>query len=262
MIPIFDSATHPTLSGKWLNETIDASFNQLSQATANNDVSGFCAIGLSDLFDYDHKLFFENVATNKKCFAVAGLNPFHSSDLVEELHYIQALGFQAIKLHPRLGGYYLDADNPKINTCFECAAQLGLVIFLCTYTSAKLEAFPHTDPYWELVKLLKKFPEVRCILLHGGVTQLLQYADLVRFNPNLLLDLSYTIIKYQNSSLALDIQYLFSTLDQRLCLGTDHPEYTLKDLRQCLQKYEALTPIDKLQNIYHKNLQTFLGRQA
>ncbi len=259
MLPIFDSLTHPTLTGAWFTEDIDASMETLSQVTRNNDIYGFCAVGLPDFSGYDHNLFFDMVSSHKKCFPVAGFNPYRVTDIAEQLMYIKALGYKAIKLHPRLGGYYLDANDLILNACFEWASQLELVIFLCTYTSAKLESYPNKDPYWELVKLLKRFSGVRCILLHGGVTQLMQYADLVRYNRNLLLDLSYTIIKYKHSSIDLDIQYLFLNLDQRLCIGTDHPEYTMVDLRHCLQDFEKYTPVEKLRNIYYKNLQTFLG---
>jgi predicted TIM-barrel fold metal-dependent hydrolase len=259
MIPIFDSLTHPTLTGKWFSKNKIASFHQLLEITNGCDVAGFCTVGLPDTEEYDHALFLEMISASKKSVAIAGINPYKASNISHELNYIKHLGYKAIKLHPRIGCYNLDAEDPILIKCFEITSKLNLIIFLCTFTSASLDIYPDKDPYWELVKLLKKFPKTRCVLLHGGVTRLLQYAELVRFNRNLLLDLSYTIIKFKNSSIDLDIQYLFSNLDQCICIGTDYPEYNMVDLRNRLKDFEPLTSKEKLKNIYHKNLQTFLG---
>ena len=61
------------------------------------------------------------------------------------------------------------------------------------------------------------------VLLHGGDVQLLRYAELVRFNANLILDLSLTIMKYAGSSLDADLSFLFREFDRRICIGSDHP---------------------------------------
>lgn len=260
MIPIFDSLTHPTLTGKWYQSHKDASMQTLLESTAEQNIKGFCAVSLPDMGS-DHKVFLDLVSQSDKCFAVAGiaLSTMDLTKLAEELHHIKSLGYRAIKLHPRKGGFFLDADNEILNACFELAVQLDLIIFLCTYISSEMSIFPSKDPYWELVKLFKRFPKIQCVLLHGGVTHILKYADLVRFNPNLLLDLSYTIMKFKHSSLDADIRYLFSNLDQRICIGTDHPEYSVAELRHRLLDFEPYTSVEKLDNIYFQNLQSFLS---
>jgi hypothetical protein len=69
------------------------------------------------------------------------------------------------------------------------------------------------------------------ILLHGGVIKLLEVAEIVRHFPTVLLDLSFTLCKFAGSSLDLDIRYLFAQFDQRICIGSDSPEFTPMDLR-------------------------------
>jgi hypothetical protein len=97
------------------------------------------------------------------------------------------------------------------------------------------------------------------VLAHGGVTELLKYADLVRFAPQLLLDLSFTIMKYAGSSLDLDLAYVIKNLDQRVCVGTDFPEFDHAALRK---RFEALTrglPAAKIRNAASENIRSFLG---
>lgn len=258
MIPIFDSLTHPTLTGHWSGNK-DASLKSLLNIAREAQLARLCVVGLSGIEGYEHKRFFDLTSCHSNLFPVASVHPHQIANINAELNYLHSLGYKAIKLHPRIGCYQIDASDSILNECFKMATELNLIVFLCTYTSSKISLMPEKDPYWELVKLFKRFPTLRCVLLHGGVTRLMQYADLVRFNPNLLLDLSYTLIKFKGSSLDLDIQYLFLTLDQRLCIGTDHPDYTPHDLRLRLKDFEPFTPPEKLSNIYYKNLQHFLG---
>lgn len=255
MIPIFDALTHPTLDETWLDQNKTASLAELLAWNEQYQIEGFCAVGLPGVGSYDHQLYIESLAQTATAFPVAAIHPTQHQDFA----YIASLGYRAIKLHPRLSQFALDADNVDLCQCFAKAAEFNLIIFLCTYISSEINLFPPKDPFWELVKLLQQTPDVRCVLLHGGGARLLQYADLVRFNPNLLLDLSYTLIKSKGSSLDLDLQYLFTNLDQKLCIGTDYPDYNARDLRQRLLDFEPFTSHEKLCNIYHKNLRRFLG---
>src|SRR5205085_2428141 len=91
--------------------------------------------------------------------------------------------------------------------------------------------YPEKDPLYSLVSILKQVPEARVVLLHGGDVRLLQYSELVRFNPSLLLDLSQTLMKYPGSSIDMDLRFLFQSFDRRICIGSDFPEYSLRDVK-------------------------------
>ena len=91
------------------------------------------------------------------------------------------------------------------------------------------------------------------------ITNLIRYMELVRFNENLLLDLSLTIMKYKGSSIDLDIRYLFTNFDRRICIGTDHPEYTHLDVRKRFEYFGQDVAINKLENIAFLNLTKFLN---
>ena len=49
--------------------------------------------------------------------------------------------------------------------------------------------------------------------------------------PNVLLDLSNTLLRYQGSSLDRDIAWLFRSFDRRICIGSDYPDYEPGQLR-------------------------------
>jgi predicted TIM-barrel fold metal-dependent hydrolase len=96
------------------------------------------------------------------------------------------------------------------------------------------------------------------VLLHGGTVEMLRYAESIRTNPNVLLDLSYTLQRYEGSSLDQDISYLFRTFDRRICIGTDYPDYEPAQVRV---RFEALAnglPRDKRENVGWKNIVKFL----
>lgn len=82
--------------------------------------------------------------------------------------------------------------------------------------------------------------------------------ELVRHNSNLLLDLSLTLLKYSGSSIDFDLKFLFSNFDQRICIGSDHPEYSHAEV---LNKFKILSqglPSEKVENIGYKNIMRFL----
>lgn len=251
MIPIFDSLTHPTITGAWLSSKYDASFESLA-SKQNRAV----AVGLHGVEGYNHDEFIQECNKYDNLIPVAGFD-IHVSDLTTEISNVTSLGFKGIKLHPRLGNFSFNDDKEKLKEIFKLCFDHKLVVFVCTYVSCSSYKFPTNNPFWDLADIFKSSPNTKCVLLHGGTTRLLEYADLVRFNPNLLLDLSYTIIKYKGSSLDLDMRYLFQTFDQKLCVGTDHPEYTLDQLRFRLDEIGEGISSERLENIYHKNLSKF-----
>lgn len=254
---IFDSLTHPTLTGKWISGDFDASFQGLSESFGAR--CGACAVGLPGVGGYNHEAFYAAALRDPRLVPVAAIESKDKNSLKSEIGLICKIGYRAIKLHPRLSELRLSPDDPFLNEVFSLCVERRLVLFFCTYVSAPIQQMPDFDPLWTLTKLLKRYDNIKCVLLHGGVTRLLQYADLVRFNPNILLDLSFTIMKFSGSSVDLDLRYLFRNLDKRICVGTDHPEISIRQLEIKLKSLTKNLPQEKLENIYRNNLKTMLG---
>ena len=67
-----------------------------------------------------------------------------------------------------------------------------------------------------------------------------------------------TLMRYSGSSIDMDIKYLFKTFDERICIGSDFPEYSLKDTKQKFLKLSKGLNAKKINNIAYKNLENFL----
>lgn len=257
MIPIFDVLAHPTISGKWLGRlNIDASFKKLNIDLKQNGYIGACAVGLDNFEKYNHIKFIEQ-CLKYKLVGIAGFNSFNENKF-SELDQIKKIGFAGIKIHPRISGINIQEQEDDLVKVFNYCNKIGLVIFFCTYSYCNVVDTHINDPYYSLIKILKRTPGVKIVLVHGGAVELLKYMELVRFNKNLLLDLSLTIMKYKGSSIDMDIQYLFEKFDRRICLGTDHPEYSHKEFRKRVESFSLNIEKEKLENIYYKNIQKFL----
>ena len=257
MIKLFDSLLHPTLSGKWPSSQLPCSFEHISSLLQSQKFIGGCAVGLWNVEQYDHHKFIQRCSEFPSMVPIAGVEPF-SNNLTFEMQQIKQLGFKGVKIHPRKSRFNLHKDEAVAFKIFSTAASLDLPVFLCTFASEKLGKMPSSDPYWDLVKLLNKTPETKLILLHGGVTQLLQYAELVSQNANLLLDLSFTLQRYKDSSLFADMKLLAQQLDQRICIGSDYPDYTPARTYEITCKLCTDLPKEKINNICYKNLMRFL----
>ncbi len=253
---IFDSLAHPTLTGKWLEHRTDSSFSALEKELKNNDYIGAMAVGIDGVEDYSHEKFIQACKSYPALHPVAGFNPA-VNDPEKELKRVKEFGFRAIKIHPRFSG--IDLERNELPRIFKTAAELELPVMYCTYMHCAAERYTTVDPLYALVGVLKHSPRTKVILVHGGDVEVLKYMELVRFNENLLLDLSLTIMKYEGSSIDTDIKYLFNRFDRRICIGTDFPEYSHADLRRRFESFADGIASGKAENIAYVNIMKHLS---
>lgn len=256
MLPIFDSLAHPTLSGSWLGRPVKAEFESLENNLNGAGYKGACAIGLDGIENYSHELFIERCRDYPGLIPIAGFNPERDAS-VESMHALRRMGFLGVKIHARFSGLTRKLDT--LGPALRAAGVADLTVFYCTYMHCALAIHPTRDPFLSLVELLREAPETRVVLVHGGDIEVLRYAELTRFNSNLLLDLSLTLMKYAGSSVDFDIAFLFRHFDQRICIGTDWPEYSPEQLRNRFEHFAHDLPEEKRHNIAYRNLLNFLG---
>ncbi len=205
--------------------------------------------------NYSHENYIQNCLKYKNLIPIAGVDPNTLTD--NELDKISLLGFKGIKIHPRFSNFKVSENSDRLIQIFNKASNKKLVVFYCTYAHCSLQSYPKRDPFYDLINILSFCPSAKVVLVHGGDVALMKYAELVRFNHNLLLDLSLTFMKYSGSSIDMDIHFLFRNFDRRICIGTDFPEYTLDAV---LTKFnfmcEGLSS-EKVENIAHKNILNF-----
>jgi predicted TIM-barrel fold metal-dependent hydrolase len=257
MTVFFDSMAHPTLSGAWLDNAHDSGARALISSMADGGFSKACAVGLAGVEGYSHELFLQMCKPFPQLIPIAGIDP-HRQPLEPELDCVAALGFRGIKVHPRFSRFQL--SDKFFRRLLKLASERGLIVFLCTYFHAQIRDYPRTDPLYDLVESLQDAPDCRLVLVHGGDFELMRYVQFARHSPNILVDLSHTIMKYAGSSLDLDIAYLFRNFNHRICVGSDFPEYDHKSLRT---RFEFLArDVDETarDRIAFGNLEGFLGR--
>ena len=255
-IPIFDSLSHPTLNGEWTKKDKGLSFDDFEIQLSKDLAYGSVACGLPNIGDYNHLDFYAYVTkikTKKIVIPVAALT--NTNNILNELKNIKDIGFNAVKIHCR----YLNKECERLFLAevFTSCYKLGLVVFLCTYNYTNILNKLSSPTYTEVIEALKIEGRCKIIFVHGGIHELMHYYELVRHNDHFLIDLSYTICQYHETSLILDIKYLMENLDQRLIIGSDAPEFNLKKLSNIANKISTHISEEKKVNIFHKNLEFF-----
>jgi predicted TIM-barrel fold metal-dependent hydrolase len=172
---------------------------------------------------------------------------------------IKAQGFAGIKLHPRLNGY--DPLDAKCLAAIDAAGEQGLVIFLDTLFRRPGLATRHAPDVID--HLAAACPDTRMVLLHGTGPTMMELYEIVRCYDHLLLDLSYTLMRYRGSTrLDADMHFLMKSTDQLVTVGSDFPEYTVQDtvgrIRELTQGIEP----HRVDNVTHLNLERFFRGYA
>lgn len=260
MIKIFDSAAHPTISKYWTstnNKKIKSSFEDLDKQMKKNNISNACAMGLDNFEKYDHKKFIYNCKKYKKLLPIAGINPYNAN-ISREIKYVKNLGFKGVKVHPRISK--INLNSKKFIKFLKIMEKSKLVLMLCTYTHGKVGNTQEKDFLSIIYNSFRGINNLKTILVHGGGVDLMNFSELVRNNPNnFLLDLSMTMQKYKGSSLENDIKFLFQNFDERLCIGSDYPEFNMKQLRSDFNYYSYKLTNKKKNNIAYFNLKNFFS---
>lgn len=254
MTAFFDSLTHVTRDGSWLGERrYDASLPRLINELDAAGASKACLVAIADYVDNDIVLECSRLHPDR-LVPIAGLNPRQLPTLrrVEAVvGDLAARGFAGIKLHPRLNAY--DPLDPKAVAVFEAAAKHGLIVLLDTLFRQRGLAtrnVPDTIDW-----LVNACPETRILLLHAGGPSMFELWEIVRANPNLMIDFSFTIMRYQGSRLDSDIRYFFETSDQLSTIGSDFPEYTPAQVLRRFNELARGLDTQRVENILHRNLE-------
>jgi predicted TIM-barrel fold metal-dependent hydrolase len=256
MEPLFDALAHPTLSGRWLGREVAADFDSLVASLREAGYARACAIGLDGVEGYAHEPFMAACRRHPELVPVAGFN-LQRDGSPAALQALREMGFVGIKMHARFSG--LTQQLGLLGPAMQAAGDAGLVVFYCTYMHCGVAGYPRRDPFESLVELLAQAPQTRVVLVHGGDVSLLRYAELVRHEPRLLLDLSLTMMKYAGSSIDQDLGFLFRRFDRRICIGTDWPEYSPAAVRQRFETLAQGIGAEQRRRIAGENLMQFLG---
>ncbi len=253
---IFDTCAHPTLDGTWISGRTGYTFSRLKDLVTAASVRGVCAIGLPGIGGYRHDSFYRT-SLEFGFFPVAALTQSDPVEVGRELDTISKLGFRAVKVHPRLLG--INRTIEAIPEIMKQIAEYSLTCFLCTYYHDEPGNLPESDPYWAIAQGLNLAPELKLVLLHGGGSRVVEYSQLCRHSSSILLDISHTVMKFQNHSTLQDIAFLLNELDQRLCIGSDSPEWSYEQVLPMIAELTAVLTPQKRDNVLWKNISDLLA---
>jgi len=259
-IPIFDSISHPTISGDWISDKYNGLCNidiLINQMIENNIIKSF-AIGMKNIGSYDEYKYIELLKPyGDYLIPIAYYDVYDDmsiTDIRNKLLYIKKIGYSGIKLHPRFSNFSL--SHIYLPYIISFANELELSVLLCTYFYHNTEKSLYNS-ISSLNELLYTVDDCKIILLHSGTVKLMEMLEIGRSFKNILLDLSFTLCKYEGSSIDLDIKYAFDNFDERICIGSDYPEFSLTKLRERFEYFSNNLSINKLNNIAYKNLMKY-----
>lgn len=255
----FDSLVHITPDGRWLGaDRYDASPSRLLADMDKAGVDRACLVGVANWID---NATVERLARQDphRFVPVAGFNPLaHANDREMEAAIVQLRerGFAGIKLHPRLNAY--DPLDSRCIAAISAAGRATLPVFLCTIFRQRKRPTP--SPIDIVDYIAATCPDTRIVLLHGCAAGMLELFEIVRMHPQLILDLSFTILRYAGSSLDEDMRFMCRNLDQRLSWGSDFPEYLPTQAKERIEHLTEGLPREKLQNIFATNLEKLFAQ--
>lgn len=263
-IPIFDTLSHPTLNGDWLLPNYVQRARIADMKADMREAGVYCtfAVGMAGIGGYEEQAYIDMIRCEGEgmflpvaFFEFNGLNP---QQIYERLMSIKQMGYVGIKLHPRWAHFLItDEYLPFI---IDTANELDLIPLLCTffYSNHQPMSVNNIDNLGDMLMKLKS--ESDLILLHGGLTRVLETMELVRYFPNVKLDLSETISKYEGTHLEMDFDYIFRLFDRKTTIGTDSPEINHQTLRRRFEQFAANTTREKAENIAYKNIESVLTK--
>ncbi|MDQ4126901.1 MAG: amidohydrolase family protein [Actinomycetota bacterium] len=133
------------------------------------------------------------------------LNPHR--DYEAEFGRCVGRGFRGLKLHPV--SQHFELDDPRVVRLFEMAAEVDLPVLIHAGFAMQRVVEP-------LIPTVEAYPELRLILGHSGMVEVLEAVRAFEGHPNVLFETSVVRAK--------DLYVLFSSLDpSRICYGSDIP---------------------------------------
>ncbi|MEM9202762.1 MAG: amidohydrolase family protein [Actinomycetota bacterium] len=251
---LFDSLTHASADGAWLdNDRYDGGIARLVEELRRIAPSRACLVAIAGYQSNDDIEQFTR--QHPDLFVpIAGFDPSKvdgPDEIERQLGALTQRGFAGIKMHPRLNHY--DPLDVRSQQTIEAAGRHGLVVFLDTLFRQRDIVTRH--PADVIDTLVNGHQGTRFVLLHGGGAHLLELFEMGRMHDHILIDVSFTLMRYAGSSIDQDIRFLCNQLDQRITVGSDMPEYTPAATLERITTLMDGLPIDKQENVLFRNLE-------
>jgi predicted TIM-barrel fold metal-dependent hydrolase len=259
-LKIFDTLVHSGINLNWPSKpNVNVNLYEILDLIDDEKILKGALVQTSPWFDSSNslELFYKIIISHqskKRVLPVATIPNFNLSQAKLFIDNAIEIGFSIFKIHPRFSHHN---QNELINILDYLLPKAKLVQ-VCTYQNK--EIIQETDSLIksDLIGLLaykSNYFKKNIMLMHGGDVSIMETHSFVRHNKYLILDLSMTILKYDGSSIDDDLKFLFRNFDQRICIGSDYPEWNYQKLEKKLLILSENVPEDKLKNIYYNNVE-------
>jgi predicted TIM-barrel fold metal-dependent hydrolase len=222
---IFDAHTHvyPNGSGFWKRPS---SVADLISAMDEAEVSRAAVLAIAPQIGAE--VVCEAAAAHPgRLVAVGSVDPRERGAVAAVARQVEDMGVRAIKLHPRLqdiGFDDLERVTPIARQCAEC----GVPLVICTFLGGRDLFRARTLELCH--ELAAASPETALVLAHAGGYRPLDALMVLKANPNVHIDLSFSPLYFAESSVQQDLAYLVRKADPwRVLFGSDFPEVSLRD---------------------------------
>lgn len=236
-----DTLIHSGNKVNWpKNKTNINILNILNKIENTNELFG-AIVQDSPFFDQEHN--FRNFVAcvnrhkgSKKIYCCLSLpKRLGFENYINYIKEAQKLNVRIFKIHPR----FIDLKEIDLINILEYMINQNLSIQICTYgyTNNGEQMYLHKDVFWEkFIKLAKNARKNSIMLMHMGGTDLMKIHNYIRHSEAFIGDLSMTYLKYRPSSISEDIGFLLQNFDQRICIGSDFPEYAPNEIIKFVKK--------------------------
>jgi predicted TIM-barrel fold metal-dependent hydrolase len=244
---MYDFNVHlPSFKSNPNTTDIHAALSELDKLYLEQGFSG----GVITNFDTQYNVVDFNSELEWKCFIQC--KSFNESDQIwniksrgEELEII------GVKIHPRNLGFVPSVD--QLVFAMKQMVNCNRILFICTYPPIGPGMLGSIDFMSRIVDALSQVPSAKVVLGHGGVSRILEFSEIARRFENVFLDISFTLTRMRRTSVAVDLSWLFQTLDTRLVFGSDFPDQSLKESVEAFDYLSQSLPIEKREKILSTN---------
>ena len=217
---IIDAHVHIHSDPKGFGEAYDASLDTLINLLNESDIDKAILLPIYPLVSNT----FIAEACRKypdKLIGFASVNPLSEKKSIEQLEEdVFQYKLKGLKLHPRLQNFSL--NDPHLIPLLQKAADMDLPVIIDTFPNgAGLEkSFP-----LQIDGIADTVPRTKIIMAHFGGYRLWDALFVAKAHSNIYVDLSYTLLYFQGSSLEKDLGFAIKKLGSNRCVyGSDHPE--------------------------------------
>jgi predicted TIM-barrel fold metal-dependent hydrolase len=246
---IIDAHVHMHQDPKGFGEDKNASIEELLKLLNESEVDKAVVLPIEPIIPTSYVAEISNKYPDKMV-GFASVDP-NNKDAPERLEdYIENYELKGLKLHPRIQNFC--PNDPKIYPLIETAARLDLPIIIDTLPYGP-QLIKNNLPLL-IDELAQAIPSAKIIMAHMGGHRLLDAMTVARVNKNVYLDLSYTLLYFQESSVGNDIEFVIKKIgSEKVIYGSDHPQFNLKDC------YEDSLEIIKKMDLTESDFKNIFG---